>query len=111
MQAWFSIYTALIFLMVMLVVWYPTHRQTTTFQWRWAIVLIGQLLIVADFFYFKALTDDRALVSVLIIIRRASAVLVFAAGAMYFKETSLRKRGMILAGVLAGVALVVAGSL
>jgi transporter family protein len=65
---------------------------------------------VADFFYFKALSYDHSLVSVLIIVRRASAVLVFGAGAVYFKETSLRRRGIVLAGILIGVGLVVAGS-
>jgi drug/metabolite transporter (DMT)-like permease len=111
MQAWFSIYTALIFMVVVMVIWYPSRNKTTLFQLRWSIGWIGIFLVVADFFYFKALSFDGSLVSVLIIVRRASAVLVFAAGALYFKETSLRKRGIVLAGILIGVALVVAGSM
>lgn len=111
MQAWFSVYTALIFLIILLIVWYPARHTTTLFTWRWAIPLIGLVLVAADFFYFKALSFDNSLVSVLIIIRRSSAVVVFAAGAIYFKETSLRRRGLVLAGILIGVGLVVAGSL
>jgi len=111
MQAWFSIYTTLIFTCIVILIWYPSQQSTTHFIWRPSILLIGIFLVVADFFYFKALTFENSLVSVLIIIRRASAVLVFAAGALYFKETSLRKRGIILAGILGGVALVVFGSL
>ena len=111
MQSWFSIYTAIIFLIILLVIWYPKRKQITPFQWRWSAVLIGIFLIVADYFYFKALSMDGSLVSALIIVRRASAVIVFAAGGLYFKETGLRRKGLILAGVLAGVALVVAGSL
>jgi transporter family protein len=111
MQAWFSVYTALIFLIILLIIWYPGRHTTTRFAWRWAIPLIGIVLVIADFFYFKALSLDNSLVSVLIIIRRSSAVVVFAAGALYFKETSLRKRGLVLAGILAGVGLVVIGSL
>jgi transporter family protein len=111
MQAWFSVYTALIFLIILWIVWYPARQNSTRFVWRWAIPLIGIVLVVADFFYFKALSFDHSLVSILIIIRRSSAVVVFAAGALYFKETSLRKRGIVLAGILAGVALVVMGSL
>ena len=110
MQAWFSVYTAVIFLLVLLIIWYPSRKNTTRFSWRWSVILIGIFLVIADFFYFKALSFDGSLVSVLIIVRRASAVLVFAAGAFYFKETSLRKRGIVLAGILAGVALVVVGS-
>jgi transporter family protein len=111
MQAWFSVYTALIFLAILLTVWYPSYKNTAAFQWRWSILLIGLALVIADYFYFKALSYEHSLVSVLIIIRRASAVFVFAAGAFYFKETSLRKRGIVLAGILLGVALVVTGSL
>jgi len=110
MQAWFSVYTALIFLLVLLIIWYPSRKKTTSFTWKWSVIFIGIFLVIADFFYFKALSFDGSLVSVLIIVRRASAVLVFAAGAFYFKETSLRKRGIVLAGILAGVALVVVGS-
>lgn len=111
MQAWFSVYTAAIFLVIVAIIWYPTRHKTTPFTWRWSVVLIGIFLVVADFFYFKALSFEGSLVSILIIVRRASAVLVFAAGALYFKETSLRKRGIVLAGMLAGVALVVLGSM
>ena len=111
MQSWFSIYTTLIFLAIVAVIWYPTREKTTPFIWRWSIPMIGLFLVVADFFYFKALSYEGSLVSILIIIRRASAVLVFAAGAIYFKESSLRQRGVVLAGILIGVALVIFGSL
>jgi bacterial/archaeal transporter family protein len=111
MQAWFSIYTAIIFLIIVLLVWVPSRSSTTPFKWRGSILLIGFFLIIADFLYFRALSYDSSLVSVLIIIRRASAVLVFAAGALFFKETSLRRRGIVLAGILLGVALVVLGSM
>jgi bacterial/archaeal transporter family protein len=111
LQAWFSIYTAVIFFITLFIFWYPTRKNTTKFTWRWSVFLIGIFLVVADFFYFKGLSFDQSLVSVLIMIRRASAVLVFAAGAFYFRETSLRRRGIVLAGILAGTALVVAGSM
>jgi bacterial/archaeal transporter family protein len=111
MQAWFSVYTALIFLVIVMIIWYPSYKKTTSFSWRWSAILIGVFLVAADYFYFKALSYEGSLVSILIIVRRASAVIVFTAGALYFKETSLRKRGIVLAGMLAGVGLVVLGSL
>jgi transporter family protein len=111
MQAWFSVYTTIIFLVIVIFVWFPARKKSTLFAWRWSIPLIGLFLVVADFFYFKALSFDHSLVSVLIIIRRASSVMVFAAGAFYFKETSLRRRGIVLAGILIGVVLVVVGSM
>jgi bacterial/archaeal transporter family protein len=111
MQAWFSVYTAIIFLLILVIVWYPIRLKSTHFTWRWSIPLIGIVLVAADYFYFRALSLDHSLVSVLIIVRRASAVVVFAAGALYFKETSLRKRAIVLAGILVGVGITVWGSL
>jgi len=111
MQSWFSIYTSLILLAIVAVIWYPNRKSSTEFSWRWSIPLIGLFLIVADYLYFKALSYEGSLVSILIIVRRASAVLVFTAGALYFKESSLRRRGIVLAGILLGVGLVILGSL
>lgn len=111
MQAWFSVYTTLIFLLILLIIVRSGRHTLPPFHWRWAIVLIGIFLVAADYFYFRALSLPGSLVSVLIIVRRASAVVVFAAGALYFKETSLRRRGLVLAGILIGVALVVVGSI
>lgn len=110
MQAWFSIYTSVIFMAVLLILWLPQKNRSTPFTWRWSIALIGIFLVIADFFYFKALSYENSLVSVLIIIRRASAIIVFTAGALYFKETSLKNRLIMLAGILAGVILIVLGS-
>jgi bacterial/archaeal transporter family protein len=110
MQAWFSIYTSAILLAVLLIIWYPSRKSSSPFIWKWAIVYIGLFLVVADYLYFKALSYENSLVSILIMIRRASAVIVFTAGAVYFKETSLEKRIMMLAGILAGVIMIIAGS-
>jgi transporter family protein len=109
MQAWFTLYTAGILFIILLLAWVPV-RQVNPFRWRWAIAGIGIFLVIADFFYFKALSMDHALVSVITIIRRVSALVVFGAGALYFRETSIRRRGLILTGILTGVILVVMGT-
>jgi transporter family protein len=110
MQAYFSLYTALIFGIIFYVIRRKAHSSLPTFIWRWAIPLIGLFLVAADYFYFYALSYEGSMVSVLIILRRASAVIVFTAGMVYFKESNLRRRGIVLAGILLGVALVVLGS-
>jgi transporter family protein len=110
MQAWFSIYTAGIFLLVLYFFWYPVKIKNTAFMWRWAAPLIGVFLVIADFLYFKALSFEGSLVSILIIIRRASAIIVFTAGAVYFREASLKKRMLMLITILAGVVLIIIGS-
>jgi transporter family protein len=110
LQAYFSLYTALLFGIILYIIHRKARHTLPPFAWRWAIPLIGLFLIAADYFYFYALSLDGSMVSILIIIRRASAVIVFTAGALYFRETNLSKRAFLLAGILAGVALVILGS-
>ncbi len=110
MQAYFSIYTALIFGIILLSIVKTSKYKLPLFMWRWAIPMIGIFLIAADYFYFYALSLKGAMVSILIIIRRASSVIVFIAGTVYFKESNIRKRAAVLAGILTGVFLVVLGS-
>ncbi len=110
MQAFFSLYTAVIFGIIYLVVWKSSAEKLPPFFWRRAIPMIGLFLVVADYFYFYALSVEGSMVSILIIIRRASAVVVFTAGILYFHESNLRRRALALAGILLGVTLVVLGS-
>jgi len=110
MQAWFLIYTSLIFGLIFIFSGFFKSLNHTEFSWRKAIPFIGVFLVIADFLYFKSLSIEGSYVSILIILRRASAILVFTAGALYFKEGSLRKRALILAGIFAGVVLIALGS-
>jgi bacterial/archaeal transporter family protein len=110
MQAYFSLYTAIIFGFILFFTTQKNHPLFRTFIWRWAIPLIGLFLIAADYFYFYALSFEGSLVSILIILRRSSAVIVFTAGILYFHESNLRRRALTLAGILLGTALVVLGS-
>lgn len=110
MQAFFSVYTACIFGLIFFVIRKKSPRSIPDFFWRWAIPLIGLFLIGADYFYFWALSREGSMVSILIILRRASAIIVFTAGIAYFKESNLRRRALVLIGILLGVTLVVLGS-
>jgi transporter family protein len=110
MQAYFSLYTALIFGILFLLAARKDGQLLRSFSWRWAIPLVGLFLIAADYFYFYALSYAGSMVSILIILRRASAVIVFSAGILYFHESNLRRRALALAGILLGAALVILGS-
>ncbi|MDA3893204.1 MAG: DMT family transporter [Salinivirgaceae bacterium] len=102
-QAWFSIYMAVIYLPIVLFLWYPRRKQSTPFQWRWVILLIGFLLTLADFAYFYALTDKNALIAIVSVLRRTSVVLSFTLGAVIFKEANLKRKAIALLGILTGV--------
>ena len=110
MQAYFSLYTALIFGVILFFTVRKDQALLRAFTWKWAIPLIGLFLVAADYFYFYALSYEGSMVSILIILRRSSAVIVFSAGILYFHESNLRRRALALAGILLGTALVVLGS-
>lgn len=106
LQAWFTVYLVVILLGVVMIFWYPRRKETTRFQWRWSIVAVGVLLILADFLYFKALTFDGAMVSILSMVRRSSVVVSFSLGAIIFKELNTFKKTIALCGVLIGLFLI-----
>ncbi len=106
-QAWFSIYLALLFLPLAVgwkLRWWPRH----TFEWRWSVVGVSAALLVADFVYFSALRDPHALISVVSSLRRGSALVAFAGGVLLFKEGNARRKLPAVIGVLAGIALTLA---
>lgn len=106
-QVWYTLYLGLLFTIYFFAFWWPQRKRSTPFVWRWSIPLIGVLLYLADYVYFKALSDPAALIVILSILRRCSVVISFIAGAFLFKEVNKRKKAWVLLGILAGVALIV----
>ena len=104
MQLWFAI-DLTVLLGAALLAQRMAGLQRTRFEWRWTIPAVGILLMAADWFYFGALSEEGVAISVLSLIRRSNAALSFAAGALIFRERNLRKKGIALAAILAGVAL------
>jgi transporter family protein len=109
-QVWSGIYQMILMIVIFAVLWYPNRRKTTPFKWRWSIPLIGVFLILTDFFYFYALSDPEALISILSGIRRSGVVISFIFGAIFLKENNIRKKSIFLAGIIIGVLLMVFGS-
>ena len=75
------------------------------FEWRWSIPCVGILLAMADWLYFKGLSEPGVPISVGSLLRRFSVVLTFVLGAKFFHETNLRRKGLALAAILVGIAL------
>lgn len=78
---------------------------THAFSWRWTIPLVGILLAGADWLYFKGLSLPDVPISVCSLLRRFSVVITFVLGALFFHETNLRRKGLALALILLGIAL------
>ncbi len=106
-QVYSTFYQVALMAAVLLLLWWPTHKKTTPFQWRWSIVGISFFLVVADYLYYWALSEPDSLVSVVSTIRRSGAVISFLYGAASLHEKNISRKAVFLGGVLLGVILLV----
>lgn len=107
-QAWFSIYLALLFL-PLAIGWKRRWWRRHEFHWRGSIVFMSLGLLVADFLYFGALRHPDALVSLVSSFRRGSTLVAFAGGALIFQEGGWRQKLPAVIGIVAGIVLTVLG--
>jgi len=104
MQFWFQI--GLVAVYAMLFAANGVARiDRTPFAWRWSIPAVGVLLAFADWLYFHGLAIPGVPISVGSLMRRFSVVITFLLGAKFFHETNLRRKGLALAAIVAGIAL------
>jgi transporter family protein len=105
-QFWFSFYNVVFLGLFTAIVWWPKRASYTKLEWRWSVALIGLMLIAADFVYFNAVKDPDALIVILSILRRSSVVVSFTLGAAMFGDVNVGDKAWALAGVFAGVILI-----
>jgi len=106
LQFWFCFYTIVILMVILMITWFPNVEKRKSFKWRWSIPLVGILLVLADYFYFKALQDPDALIMLLSAIKRSQILIAVVLGGVIFKEQNKRKKLVPLAGIMAGVFLI-----
>ena len=83
----------------------PALRAAHAFSWRWTIPFVGVLLAFADWLYFQGVALPDVPISVCSLMRRFSVAITFVLGALFFHERNLRRKGLALVLILAGVAL------
>jgi drug/metabolite transporter (DMT)-like permease len=105
-QAWFSIY--LLTLFTPLVLYWRRHSRET-FELRPTIPLLALCLLLADFAYFYALRDPSGLVSLVSSTRRASTLIAFGAGLLFFDERNGWRKLPPVLGIVVGVVLTLLG--
>lgn len=108
--SWFMFYQTLMMLPLLLFVWMPRREQSTPFRWQWSIPLISVFLVSADFLYFQALSQPGALIAVISMIRRGSAVVSFLIGAFFLKEQNIKSKACDLALLLLSMVFLYLGS-
>ncbi len=101
-QVWFQINLVLLIGSALIVQRLAGWRKSA-FTWRWTIPVVGVVLVISDWFYFTALHQPDAMISVLSPIRRSNAVLSFILGGMIFKDKNRRAKSVGLALIMAGV--------
>lgn len=109
-QSWYNIYQCLLMGIVMLLLWWPHRKKTTSFHWHWSILGISVFLCAADFVYFYALSLPGAMVSIVSMIRRGSVLVSFLFGALIFHEKNLKSKIIDLILVLIGMIFLYIGS-
>ena len=109
-QGWYNIYQFFMMAAMLILLWWPTRKNTTPFHWHWSIPLISIFLSMADFVYFYALGIDGAMISVVSMVRRGSMIVSFLCGAMIFHEKSLKAKAFDLLLVLLSMLLLYIGS-
>ncbi len=108
-QGWTNIYITILLAAII----FFRHRRGVQepFKWDWTLVLIAVLITGADMLYFFSLKADDALLSVISLIRRSSVIITFVLGAILFREKRIAHKAGVLALMLAGVTVLMIGSL
>lgn len=109
-QCWYNIYQCGMMGLMLWLIWWPKHRETTPFHWSWSIVGVSMFLSTADFMYFYSLSLPDAMISIVSMIRRGSVIVSFMFGALFFHEKNLRGKAVDLALVLLGMLFLYIGS-
>ncbi len=109
-QSWYNIYQCFMMGAMLLLLWWPTHKKTTPFSWKWSILGVSIFLSTADFLYFYSLSLPDAMISIVSMIRRGSVIVSFLFGAMLFREKNLMSKTVDLALVVLGMIFLYIGS-
>ena len=107
-QCWVSIYLVLLFTPLALA-WKWRLWKRDTFHWRWSVPCIALALLVADYAYFWALGNPDGLVSLVMSLRRASTLVAFGGGLLFFGELNGWRKLPAVLGILVGIALTLCG--
>lgn len=75
------------------------------FVWKWSIPATGILLIISDYTYFFAVSQEDAPISIISLLRRCSCVVSFFIGAWIFRDKNIKSKVWALILLMAGAAL------
>ncbi len=109
-QSWYNIYQCAMMGAMLLLLWWPKHKETTPFRWDWSIILISIFLSAADFAYFYSLSLPGSMICIVSMIRRSSVIVSFLCAAIFFRERNLKAKAADLALILVSMILLYIGT-
>ena len=109
-EAWYPLYQTIIMIIVLAFA-HKSKRSPDRFRWTRNIIVISILIIVADMTYFYSLSYPESLVSIASMIRRGSSLVAFFYGAIVLKEKNLRLKVIDQIILIAGMTLIIIGSI
>ena len=109
-QSWANVYITILLGLCLLVQKKKQGDNFRKFTWDWYILLIAVFITIADNVYFYALSMDGAMLSVISMVRRSSVIVPFIFGALLFHEKNIKGKAVDLAILLAGMCLIVFGT-
>jgi bacterial/archaeal transporter family protein len=104
--SWFLLYLSIMYGIVALLIWFPQRTKSTQFSFRFAIALVGMLLVVSDIAYMTALAHPLAKLALVSSIRRSNVLISFVGGVLLFHEGNVRKKLVPFVGIIAGLILI-----
>lgn len=107
-QWWFFVYVVLFMISICLIVWLPNRIQYGGFKWSWTIPVIGLLMVLSDFTYFRGLQEPGTMIILMSAIKRSQILFTVIIGGLVFNEKNKRQKLIPLLGVLSGVILLIA---
>lgn len=109
-EAWYPFYQTLIMAVVVAII-QKGKLSLDTFHWNKNIIVISIFIVIADLSYFFSLAYPESLVSIASMIRRGSSLVAFFYGAIALKEKNLRLKIIDQIILIAGMTLIIIGSL
>lgn len=109
-QAWYSLYQAIIMVIVISIIRNGRKKLAGKFEWRWTIPCIALFLTAADMAYFYSLSLPGSMVAVVSMIRRGSVIVSFLYGILALHEKNLKPKLIDLGMLLLSLGLLVIGS-
>jgi transporter family protein len=103
---WFLFYLAIMYGIIALALWYPQRENSTPFSFRFSIILVGALLVIADIAYMTALSNPLAKLALVSSIRRTNVLISFIGGVVLFREGNIRQKLIPFIGIITGLILI-----